>query len=484
MREVDLLVIGSGPAGQRAAIQGVKLGKEVVIVEKRRVVGGVCANVGTIPSKTFREAIIFFTGYRERNIYGRSFSIKEHITFDDLRQRVEHVVKHEVEVARDRLLRNGVEIINGTASFQTANEILIEQESTKQVIYAHNTVIATGSHPYRAERVPFNNTTIIDSDTMWEPGYLMPKLPKSMLFIGAGVIGTEYACMFSTLGVDVRLLDRRDHLFRFIDHELNDSLIHHMRDERVTFYLGKDFSDITIDENGKVITTLENGREIKTDMLMFCSGRSGATGSLNLEAAGVEMASRGLIPVNDKLQTNIPNIYAAGDVIGFPALASTSMEQGRQAACNALGKKFEADSHLMPYGIYTIPEISVIGKTEQELSEEGVPYEVGIGRFREVSRGTIAGDETGILKLVFDPSTAKLLGVHIMGEHASELVHIGQTVMSFEGSISYFVDTVFNYPTLAEAYKIAALNGLKRVGTQAIAHEDFEAPKEFQPPKE
>ena len=482
MREVDLLVIGSGPAGQRAAIQGAKLGKSVIVVEKRHVVGGVCANVGTIPSKTFREAIIFFTGYRERIIYGRSFAIKEHITFDDLRQRVDHVVKHEVEVARDRLLRTGVEIINGTASFQTPNEILIQQESGQQVVYAHNTIIATGSSPYRAERVPFNNTTIIDSDTMWEPGYSMPKLPKSMLFIGAGVIGTEYACMFSTLGVDVRLLDRRDHLFRFIDHELNDALIHHMRDDRVTFYLGKDFTNITIDDTGKVITTLENGRAIKTDMIMFCSGRTGATDQLNLEAAGVELAPRGLIPVNDKLQTNIPHIYAAGDVIGFPALASTSMEQGRQAACNALGKPFQTDTHLMPYGIYTIPEISVIGKTEQELSQEGIPYEVGIGRYREVSRGTISGDESGLLKLVFDPTTAKLLGVHIMGEHASELVHIGQAVMSYGGSISYFVDTVFNYPTLAEAYKIAALNGLKRVGTQAISQDSFEAPKEFHPP--
>ena len=480
MREVDLLVIGSGPAGQRAAIQGVKLGKSVVIVEKRNVVGGVCANTGTIPSKTFREAIIFFTGYRERNIYGRSFSIKENITFEDLRQRVEHVVKHEVEVARDRLLRTGVEIINGTASFQTPHEILIRQDSTQQVIHAHHTVIATGSHPYRAERVPFNNTNVIDSDTMWESGYSMPELPKSMLFIGAGVIGTEYACMFSTLGVDVRLLDRRDYLFRFVDHEINDSLLYHMRDERVTFYLGKDFTDITVDPTGKVITTLENGREIKTDMLMFCSGRSAATDELNLEAAGVETANRGLIPVNEKLQSNVPHIYAAGDVIGFPALASTSMEQGRRAACNALGTSFESDAQLMPFGIYTIPEISVVGKTEQELSDEGIPYEVGIGRFREVSRGTISGDKSGILKIVFDPKTAKLLGVHIMGETAAELIHIGQAVMSYGGTISYFIDTVFNYPTLAEAYKLAALNGLKRIGNQAINQETFDTPKEFE----
>lgn len=477
MKEVDLLVIGSGPAGQRAAIQGVKLGKRVVIVEKRTLLGGVCTNIGTIPSKTLREAIMFFTGYRQRNIYGRSFSVKENITFEDLRQRVDHVVRHEVEVARDRLTRTGVEIINGAASFIDPNTVRVQMQESEMQIRAANVVIAVGSRPYRADRVPFNNVNIIDSDSMWEPGFTMPTLPKSMLFVGAGVIGTEYACMFSTLGLDVRLLDRRDYLFRFIDDEINESLLYHMRDERVTFYLGKDFLDIRQDESGKVITTLENGREIKTDMLMFCSGRSGAVESLNLEAAGVEVGNRGLITVNERLQTNVPNIYAAGDVIGFPALASTSMEQGRQAACNALGVPFETDAHLMPYGIYTIPEISVIGKTEQELSEEGIPYEIGIGRFREVSRGTIAGDETGILKLVFNQKTGKLLGVHIMGETAAELIHIGQAVMSFGGSVSYFVDTVFNYPTLAEAYKIAALNGLKRVGSQGINQEEFLSPK-------
>ena len=477
MKEVDLLVIGSGPAGQRAAIQGVKLGKRVVVVEKRNVVGGVCTNVGTIPSKTLREAIIFFTGYRQRNIYGRSFSIKENITFDDLRQRVDHVVKHEVEVARDRLTRTGVEIAYGTASFIDPHTVRVVQDHSEVSIRAENVIIAVGSTPYRAARVPFNNVNIVDSDTMWEPGYTMPELPKSMLFIGAGVIGTEYACMFSALGVDVRLLDRREYLFRFVDDEINDALLYHMRDERVTFYLGKDFEEVKQDETGKVITTLENGREIKTDMLMFCSGRSGNTSSLNLEAAGVKLGNRDLIEVNDDLQTSVPHIYAAGDVIGFPALASTSMEQGRQAACNALGAPYKTDAHLMPYGIYTIPEISVIGKTEQELSEEGVPYEIGIGRFREVSRGTIAGDDTGILKLVFNQQTGQLLGVHVMGETAAELIHIGQAVMSYGGSISYFVDTVFNYPTLAEAYKIAALNGLKRVGTQNIAKKEFQGPK-------
>jgi len=478
MKEVDLLVIGSGPAGQRAAIQGVKLGKKVALVEKRDVLGGICANIGTIPSKTLREAIMYFTGYRERGIYGRSYSLKDKITYSDLRKRVDHVVKHEVEVARDRLVRTGVEIINGTASFESPHEMVVTNEEQSRRLKADNIIIATGSTPYRASRVPFDHQKVIDSDTMWEPGFEMTDLPKSILFIGAGVIGTEYACMFAALGIDVRLLDRRLELFRFVDTELNDALLYHMRNEKITLYLGKDFSNIHVDDTGKVVTTLENDRDIKSDMLMFCSGRSGATQSLNLEAAGVEVGNRELLEVNEQLQTNVPHIYAAGDVIGFPALASTSMEQGRQAACNAMGIPFHVDAGLMPYGIYTIPEISMVGKTEQELAEEGIPYDIGIGRFREVSRGTISGDETGVLKLVFHQKTGLLLGVHIMGDSASELLHIGQAVMSFGGSISYFVDTVFNYPTLAEAYKIAALNGLKRVGERAIANEEFLSPKD------
>lgn len=464
MKEVDLIVIGSGPAGQRAAIQGVKCGKSVVVAEKKNVLGGVCSNTGTIPSKTLREAILYLSGYRQRRIYGRSFSVtNRRITYTDLMHRVTHVVKHEVEVARDRLYRNGIEVCVGTAAFESPHEVAIQSADEVRKIRAEKIIIATGSRPYRASRVPFNNTTVIDSDTLWEPGFSMSDLPKSMLIIGAGVIGTEYACMFSALGVDVRLLDRRTYLFRFIDNELQQALLYHMRNERVTLYLGKDFGEVKVDHEG-VTTTLENGRDIRTEMLMFCSGRSGAVDDLNLPAAGVEVAGRNLIEVNENLQTNVPHIYAAGDIIGYPALASTSMEQGRRAACHAFGLPAFFDNDLMPFGIYTIPEISVVGKTEQDLSEEGVPYEIGISHFREVSRGTIVGDETGMLKLVFNQKTGQLLGVHIIGENAAELIHIGQAVLSYGGSISYFVNTVFNYPTLAEAYKIAALNGLKRLG--------------------
>jgi NAD(P) transhydrogenase len=476
VRDVDLLVIGSGPAGQRAAIQAAKCGASVTVIERRDVVGGVCTHAGTIPSKTLREAILYLTGFRYRNVYGRGHGPKRRLTFDDLLYRVSHVVKHETGVVRDKLNRNGVEVVTGVAAFDGPHEISVATDAEERRFRAEKIIIAVGSKPYRADRVPFNDTNIIDSDSLWRPGFRIEGMPRSMLFIGAGVIGTEYACMFSALGVDVALLDRRTELFRFIDQEINDALIFHMRNEKVTLYLGKDFANVRLDENGKVITTLEHGREIKTDMLMFCSGRAGATDGLNLEAAGVEAGNRGLLKVNDNLQTNVPHIYACGDVIGFPALASTSMEQGRHAACHAFGVPFKSQTELMPYGIYTIPEISIVGKTEQELSEQGVPYEIGIARYREIVKGQIMGDEIGMLKLVFHQKSGRLLGVHIIGDGASELIHIGQAVLAYGGSISYFVDTVFNYPTLAEAYKVAALNGLKRVGVAAMSTEEFARP--------
>ena len=483
MREVDLLVIGSGPAGQRAAIQGAKCGANVTVVEKRAVVGGVCTHAGTIPSKTLREAILYLSGFRYRSMYGRGHALKRRLTFDDLLHRVNHVIQHETGVARDKLIRNGVEIMTGVAAFEDPHTVSVATNEEVRKIRADRVIIAVGSKPYRADRVPFNDTNVIDSDTLWKPGFRLDELPRSMLFIGAGVIGTEYACMFSALGVDVALLDRRTELFRFIDQEINDALVYHMRNEKMTLYLGKDFSSVKLDEAGKVVTTLENGREIKSDMLMFCSGRAGATDDLRLDLAGVEAANRGLVKVNKNLQTNVPHIYACGDVIGFPALASTSMEQGRHAACHAFGVAFKSQNDLMPYGIYTIPEISIVGKTEQELSEEGVPYEIGMARYREIVKGQIMGDETGMLKLIFHQKTGRLLGVHIIGDGASELIHIGQAVLTYGGSISYFVDTVFNYPTLAEAYKVAALNGLKRVGAAAVRTEEFATPQ-GEPPNE
>lgn len=471
---VDLVVIGSGPAGQKAAIQGVKLGKKVVLVEKRRVVGGVCMHTGTIPSKTLREAILYLSGYRQRGIYGRGYSVKKNVTYEDLILHVNHVVSHETEVTNDQLRRNGVEVVQGTAQFLDPHRITVVGDQGQTLLQADKVILATGTVPYRSSRIPFNNINILDTDVLFSPDFQMKKLPRSLLIIGAGVIGTEYACMFAALGVDVRLLDRRTEMFRFVDPEILEALVYHMRNERITLYLGKDFVETTVDADMSVRTVLENGRVVKTEMLMFCSGRTGASADLRLDLAGVETKNRDLIQVDENYKTSVDHIYAVGDIIGFPALASTSMEQGRVAACNAFGVPAQSMKSQYPYGIYTIPEISMVGKTERELSEEGIPYEIGLGRYREIAKGKIIGDSTGLLKLIFDQRDARLLGVHIIGEGATELIHIGQAVLAYNGTIDYFVETVFNYPTLAEAYKLAALNGLKRLGWTPGNRRDLE----------
>lgn len=471
---VDLVVIGSGPAGQKAAIQGVKLGKKVVLVEKRRVVGGVCMHTGTIPSKTLREAILYLSGYRQRGIYGRGYSVKKNVTYEDLILHVNHVVSHETEVTNDQLRRNGVEIVQGTAQFLDPHRIAVAGDQGQTLLQTEKVILATGTVPYHSSRIPFNNINILDTDVLFSPDFQMKKLPRSLLIIGAGVIGTEYACMFAALGVDVRLLDRRTEMFRFVDPEILEALVYHMRNERITLYLGKDFVETTVDTDMSVKTVLENGRVVKTEMLMFCSGRTGASADLRLDLAGVETKNRDLIQVDENYKTTVDHIYAVGDIIGFPALASTSMEQGRVAACNAFGVPVQSMKSQYPYGIYTIPEISMVGKTERELSEEGVPYEIGLGRYREIAKGKIIGDSTGLLKLIFDQRDARLLGVHIIGEGATELIHIGQAVLAYNGTIDYFVETVFNYPTLAEAYKLAALNGLKRLGWTPGNRRDLE----------
>ncbi len=473
VQSVELVVIGSGPAGQKAAIQAVKLGKKVALLEKRKVVGGVCTHTGTIPSKTLREAIMYLSGYRQRSLYGRGYAVKKNVTYEDLILQVNHVVSHEIEVTNDQLTRTGVEIIPGTASFIDPHMVSVETDQGVAQIKTEKVIVACGTSPYRSPRVPFNNINILDTDTIFSPNFKMNRLPKSMLIIGAGVIGTEYACMFSALGVDVRLLDRRADMFRFVDPEILEALVYQMRNERVTLYLGKDFEKVEVDEEMNVQTTLENGRVVNTEMLLFSSGRTGATDELRADLAGIEVGNRGLIKVDAQFKTSVDHIYAVGDIIGFPALASTSMEQGRCAACHAFGIPVSSFKHY-PYGIYTIPEISMVGQTERELSEAGTPYEIGLGRYREIAKGKIIGDSTGLLKLIFDQRDAKLLGVHIIGEGATELIHIGQAVMSFGGTIDYFVETVFNYPTLAEAYKLAALNGLKRLGWTPGGRRDLE----------
>lgn len=461
--DYDLFVIGSGPGGQRAAIQAAKLGKRVGVSEKKAVVGGICFNTGTIPSKTLRAAVMHLSGYNERSIYGASYSVKGDITMSDLLQRADHVIKTGIDVVRHQLLRNGVEVMEAAASFVDPHRVRLTSVATGDVreITAEKIVIATGTTTTRDEHIPFDGKRVLTSDEILN----VDKLPKAIAIVGAGVIGVEYATMFAALGVRVTLVDMRTRLLSFVDDEIIDTLIYHMREGRMTLWLGEEVSRILNDDPSEPVSLeLGSGKKIDADMILYSVGRTGATADLGLDAAGLEADERGRIKVNEDYQSAVDNIYAVGDVIGFPALASTSMEQGRLAACHALGVETKSVPELFPYGIYTIPEISTCGRNEKELTEAGVRYEIGKAAYREIARGQIVGDRTGLLKLLFERDSRKLLGVHIIGEGASELIHIGQAVMAFEGTIDYFVDTVFNYPTFAECYKTAAFDGINRVG--------------------
>jgi len=463
--DYDLLVIGSGPAGQRAAIQASKLGRRVLLVEKKTVVGGICTNTGTIPSKTLREAVMHLSGYRERGIYGSSYTVKQHITMQDLHFRTDHVIRHEVDVTRHQLQRNRITLATANAKFVDAHTIALEDFDGRgqRNVTTEKVVIATGTQATRDKNIPFDGQRIFISDDV----LTLDKLPRTLAVIGAGVIGIEYATIFSALGVRVTLVDKRDRLLPFIDREITDSLAYHMHQNRVTMRLGEEVKMLepTSDDKGeRVKITLASGKQIVAEKALYSIGRTGATETLNLAAAGVPTDDRGRLKVNEKYQTAVPHIYAAGDVIGFPSLASTSMEQGRLAACHAFGEKHESTPSLFPYGIYTIPEISTVGKNEEELTQEGIPYEIGKARYKEIARGQIIGDNSGLLKLIFNHETRELLGVHIIGEGASELIHIGQAVLAHKGSVDYFVNTVFNYPTLAECYKTAAFDGINRLG--------------------
>ena len=461
----DLLVVGSGPAGQRAAIQAAKLNKRVALVERKAVVGGVCINTGTIPSKTLREAVLYLSGYRLHGLYGASYTVKQNITMEDLQFRTQHVVGHEVDVTRHQLLRNRVEVLAGTASFVDPHTIKvaeIDSHLTREVS-ADKVVLATGTEVTRDESIHFDGKRIVSSDDILG----LQQLPRSLTVVGAGVIGLEYASIFAALGVRVTLVDKRHRLLPFVDAEVIDTLAYHLREARVTLRLGEEVSgmeQITDAFGDRVRIHLASGKQIISDAALYSVGRTGATGSLDLGAAGLSADDRGRLPVNEHYQTAVPHIYAVGDVIGFPSLASTSMEQGRLAACHAFGVPATSVPALFPYGIYSIPEISMVGRTEEELTEQGVPYEVGKAHYREIARGQIIGDSTGLLKLIFDLDSHALLGVHIIGEGASELVHIGQAVLAFGGPVEYFVNTVFNYPTLAECYKTAAFDGVNRLG--------------------
>lgn len=463
--DFDLLVIGSGPAGQRAAVQAAKLGKRVIMVEHKGVVGGVCVNTGTIPSKTLREAVLHLSGFRERGIYGASYSVKSNISMQDLVFRTDLVIRHEIDVTRHQMQRNGIEIVEASASFVDDHTVRVTRLDGKghRDISAQKVVIATGTVATRDKHIPFDGQCVFISDDVMS----LEGLPRSVAVIGAGVIGCEYATIFAALGVRVTVIDKRPRLLPFVDAEITDALAYHMQQHRVTLRLGEEVSGIEPfeDDKGKhVRIKLASGKQVVADRALYSIGRTGATDKLNLDGAGIKSDSRGRIAVNANFQTSAPNVYAVGDVIGHPSLASTSMEQGRLAACHAFGIEAKSVPELFPYGIYTIPEISTVGRNEEELTRDGVPYEVGKARYKEIARGQIIGDSTGVLKLIFHMETRELLGVHIMGEGASELIHIGQAVLAFGGKIDYFVNTVFNYPTLAECYKTAAFDGINRLG--------------------
>ncbi|GMR10889.1 MAG: Si-specific NAD(P)(+) transhydrogenase [Anaerolineae bacterium] len=464
--DYDLFVIGSGPGGQRAAIQAAKLGKRVAIAERKAVVGGAWINTGTIPSKTLREAVLYLSGYRLRGIYGMAYSVKQDISMSDLLVRTDYVVRNELDVARHQLQRNGVELITAEASFVDANTLRLASvtESGHRTVIADKIVVATGSSATRDPDIAFDGRRILASDDI-------PKLdliPKTLAVVGAGVIGSEYASMFAALGVRVTLIDKRLRLLDFVDEEIVDTLVYHLRENRVTMRLGEEVTAIELidTELGEQVRIhLASGKKLTTEQALYSIGRTGATHKLGLDVVGIQPDERGRIIVNEHYQTEVPSIYAVGDVIGFPSLASTSMEQGRLAARHAFGIESESMPELFPYGIYTIPEISIVGKNEQELTEAGVAYEVGKAQYREIARGQIIGDSSGLLKLVFRQGTGELLGVHIIGEGASELIHIGQAVLAYGGKVDYFINTVFNYPTLAEGYKTAAFDGINRMGS-------------------
>lgn len=457
--EYDLLVLGCGPAGQRAAVQAAKLRKRVGIVDKREIVGGVCVHTGTIPSKSFKEAVVFLSGFRQRNIYGAGYRVKSEIEMSDLTFRCNRIMQIEIDVIKAQLTRNHIEVLPGEARFVDEHtvEIVSTQGSLRKT--AERFCIAVGAKPSRPSNVEFNGTTIFDSDNILN----LPELPRSMVVVGGGVIGTEYGSMFAALGVHVTLVDARTRLLGFVDDEIIECFQYHMRAMGVTLRLGEEVKSCKPREDGQVITELKSGKVIVSDCVLFSAGRVSCTDNLGLDTIGVQLGERGKINVNENLQTNLPHIYAAGDVIGFPALASTSASQGRLASAHAFGIKDSIKETPLPYGIYSIPEISYVGLTEGELTEKQIPYETGLARYREIARGHIIGDENGMLKLLFHRETLDILGVHVIGESATELVHIGQAVMALKGGLIYLRDAVFNYPTLAECYKVAALDGYNKV---------------------
>lgn len=455
----DLVVIGSGPAGQKGAIAATKLHKRVAIVERRsNQIGGVCLHSGTIPSKTMREAIMHLSGYRHRDVHGEQYRRKRQIRMQDLQRQVESVAAHEMGVIEDQLDRNGIDILSGQARFLGPHSIEVVGESGRVVLETDKVLVASGTRPDQPAGIPFDGRRVFDSDQLLN----IETVPRSMIVVGGGVIGIEYGIMFATLGVRVIVVDGRERLLSFCDREIIDTLLFHGRSIGMVFRLGEDVVGIDNLSNDRVAVGLESGKRLIAETVLMATGRRGDTEELDLPIAGLEPDSKGRIKCSEHFQTDVPHIYAVGDVVGFPALASVSKEQGRKAVAHAFGQP-ETKTGLMPYGLFTIPEISMVGDSEETLTKNKVPYEVGVARFRELARGQISGDQMGVLKLLFHRETRQILGIHCIGESATEIIHIGQAVMHFGGTMEYFRDAVFNYPTMAECYKIAAFNGLNKL---------------------
>ncbi len=459
-KEYDLIVIGSGPAGEKAAIEAARMRKTTAIVERHSLPGGVCIHTGTIPSKTLRETVLYISGLRQRSVYGLVGGVKANISVKELMYRKDQVIQEEVDVIQQNMARYRIDVIKGVGMISDPHTVVVsDADNNTSILKGEVIVISTGTKPYRPERLNFDDHYIYDGETILN----LDTIPRSITIVGGGVIGCEYASIFAHLGAKVTIIDSKERLLPFLDREIADALIYLMRKYRINLILG-DGDKETYIENEEVVTITNNGRKIVSDRLLFAAGRSGNTENIGLENLGIDVNDRGLIKVNEMYRTSVDNIYAVGDVIGFPSLASVSMDQGRLAAIHAF-KQGDTSSinNIWPIGIYTIPEVSMVGETEESLSENNQEYEIGIARYFELALGQIINDHDGMLKLVFEPKSRRILGVHIVGERATELIHIGQAVMTFGGTLDYFMETVLNYPTLSEAYKVAALDGFARI---------------------
>ena len=452
----DLVVIGSGPAGEKGAAQAAYFGKRVALVEREPHFGGAAINTGTVPSKTLRETALYFSGLRQRGLYGVDYQVKKDITVRDFMYRKDEVVRAERELIDRNLARHHVSVVRGTAAFEDAHTVVVrgpERRLTAPVF-----LIATGSLPHWPEGVP-HDPRLFDSDSILH----MERLPRSLVVVGAGVIGCEYATMFRALGIQVTLLCSQDRLLPFLDKEISERLRMQVALLGLDVRLNEGMAGLQL-EGREVTVQLKSGGALEAEAVLFATGRLGATASLGLDKAGLTAGPRGHLKVNEHYQTEVPHIYAAGDVIGFPALAATSMEQARVAMCHAFELKYKSRvSPILPMAVYTIPEIAAVGETEETCASKGIPCAVGRAYYEANTRGEIIGDSAGLLKLVFSPADKKVLGVHVLGEMASELVHVGGACLHFGGGLDDFIAQVFNYPTLGEAYKYAAYDGLGRL---------------------